>query len=122
MEEFINLLQEFAFNLAVAILPIIAGFVVAALNALVKKWLADLEASKPKLAEYLSVAAEIAVAAAEKMEFSGFIKEKKQYAIEIAQAWLDAHGWDEVDIDVLEAAIEAEVLKQFPGDGPVRMY
>lgn len=114
MEQFINLLQEFAFNLAVAILPIIAGFVVAALNALVKKWLQELENSKPQLAWYLAEAAEIAVAAAEKMQLSEFIDGKKQYAVEIAQAYLDAHGWDEVDVDLLEAAIEAEVLKQFP--------
>ena len=114
MEEFINLLQEFAFNLAVAILPIIAGFVVAALNALVKKWLQELENSKPQLAWYLSEAVRIGVGAAEKMELSGFIEDKKQYAFQIAQQWLDEHGWDEVSVDVLEAAIEAEVLKQFP--------
>jgi len=114
MDEFVNLLQEFAFNLAVALLPIIAGFVVAALNALVKKWLQELENSKPELSFYIFEAARLAVGAAEKMDFSGFIDGKKQYAIEIAQSYLDAHGWSEVDIDLLEAAIEAEVLKQFP--------
>lgn len=114
MNEFVDLLQEFVFNLMVIALPIISAFLVAALRALIKKWLAELEANKPQLHWYLLQAAEVAVAAAEKMDASEFIEDKKQYAIEIAQSWLDAHGWDEVDIDVLEAAIEAEVLKQFP--------
>jgi len=114
MEQFIDLLQKFAFELAVLALPIISGFVIAALRALVKKWLGELEASKPKLYWYLDEAAELAVAAAEKMSASEFIDEKKQYALEIMQSWLDAHGWDEVDIELLEAALEAEVLRQFP--------
>ena len=114
MEDFINLMQEFAFNLAVVLLPIIAGFIVAALRALVKKWLAELEASKPSLYWVLEEAVEIAVRAAEQSEMAGFIDDKKQYAFNIVQAWLDARGWDEIDVEILEAAIEAEVLKQFP--------
>ena len=114
MEQFIDLLQKFAFELAVLALPIISGFVIAALRALVKKWLGELEASKPKLYWYLDEAARLAVTAAEKMSASEFINDKKQYAIEIMQSWLNAHGWDEVDIELLEAALEAEVLRQFP--------
>ena len=114
MEDFINLLQEFAFGLAVAILPIISGFLVAALNALVKKWLAELEASKPQLSWYLHEAVEIAVVAAEQAGIQGFVEDKLQYALNIAQEYLNEHGWDEVNVAVLEAAIEAEVLKQFP--------
>jgi DNA-directed RNA polymerase specialized sigma24 family protein len=83
-------------------------------DALIKKWLAELEAAKPELAGYIRQAVEIAVLAAEQMEIGGFIEDKKQYALNIAQAYLNEHGWDEFDIDVLEAAIEAEVLKQFP--------
>jgi len=113
MEDFINLLQKFAYELAVLALPIISGFVIAALNALVKKWLAEMKAAKPELWEYLNEAVSIAVAAAEKANVAGFVEDKKAYAFEIAQLWLDSHGWDEVDIDVLDAAIEAEVLKQF---------
>ena len=113
MEEFINLLQDFAYNLAVIALPIISAFIIAALRALVKKWLGELEASKPEFYEHLSLAVEIAVAAAEKANVAGFVDDKKQYALNVAQIWLDEHGWDEFDIDLLEAAIEAEVLKQF---------
>ena len=114
MEEFVNVLQEFAMGLLVLVLPILSGFIIKALNALVKKWLAEIENAKPQLFWYLEQAASIAVAAAEQSQLAELIDGKKQYAVEIAQAWLDAHGWDEIDIDVLEAAIEAEVLKQFP--------
>jgi len=111
MEEFVNILQEFAFEI---LLTIVMPFIIQALSALTKKWLQQLENSKPELSWYLNEAARFAVSAAEKMNLSEFIEDKKQYACEIAQAYLDAHGWSEVDIDLLEAAIESEVLKQFP--------
>ena len=115
MNEFVDLLQKFAFNLAVAILPILAGFAVAALRALVKKWLAELEASKPSMYWVIKEAVEIAVAAAEQLSgLEEFVEDKKQYALNIVQIWLDERGWDEIDVEILEAAIEAEVLKQFP--------
>ena len=114
MNEFVNVLQEFAMGLLVLVLPILSGFIIAALIALKDKWLQELENSKPELRWYLDEAVDIAVRAAEQSKFADFIEDKKAYAFEIAQLWLDAHGWEEVDIDVLEAAIEAEVLKQFP--------
>jgi len=113
MNELINLLQEFAFNLAVLALPVISAFLIALLKAWIDKVLADVEAQRPKLAEAIKEAVSLAVKAAEGMELGGFIEDKKQYALNIAQNWLDSEGWDEVDIDVLEAAIEAEVLKVF---------
>jgi len=114
MNEFLNVLQEFAMGLLVLVLPILSVFIIKALNALVKKWLAELEVSKPELYWYLDKAVALAVAAAEKSQLSGFISDKKEYAFNIAQLWLIEHGWDEIDLDVLEAAIEAEVLLQFP--------
>ena len=114
MEEFINLLQEFAFNLAVIALPVIAGFLIAALKALITKWLAEIEEAKPYLHGYLAQSAKMAVSAAEQMKIAGFIDDKKQYALGIVQAWLNDYGWDEVDVGMLEAAIEAAVIEQFP--------
>ena len=114
MEEYINLLQEFAYNLAVIALPIIAAFLIALLRAWVKKALAEAKQAKPYLYGYLKDAVEMAVGAAEQMELAGLVNDKKEYALDTVQAFLDEHGWDEVDIGVLEAAIEAEVLKQFP--------
>lgn len=113
MGEFVDLLQKFAVELAALALPIISGFLIAALRALVKKWLAEIEANKPELWPYLSQAASMAVAAAEKANVAGFVEDKKEYALSVAQLWLNEHGWEEFDIQLLEAAIEAEVLKQF---------
>ena len=114
MEQFVDLLQEFVFNLLVLALPVVAGLVIALLRAWVKKALADVERAKPELFWVLEQAVDIAVRAAEQMELAGFIDDKKQYALDVAQSYLDSEGWDEVDVDILEAAIEAEVLKQFP--------
>lgn len=119
MEEFVNLLQEFAFNLAVLALPVIAGFLIALLKALAEKILAQVESERPQLADAIKKAVTLAVKAAEGLELGGFIDDKKQYALNIAQNWLDAEGWDEIDIDILEAAIEAEVLALFNKDKAV---
>jgi len=111
--EFVDLVQAWLYNLAVAILPIIGAFVVAYLKALIEKKMVDIAEAKPQLADAIRQAVNLAVKAAEQAGFAGFVDEKKQYALNIAQIWLNENGWDEVDIDVLEAAIEAEVLALF---------
>ena len=114
MNEIVNVLQEFVMGLLVLALPILTKFAVDALIAYKKKILAEIESSKPSLAWALESAAEIAVSAAEKMKFSEFIEDKLAYAFEIAQRYLDSEGWEEVDVALIRASIEAEVLKQFP--------
>ena len=111
MEELVNALQEYAFEI---LLTVILPFIANALIALTKKWLAELEASKPKLADYLAQAVDIGVFAAEQLGIEELVDDKLQYAVNVAQAFLSEHGWDEIDIELLVAAIEAEVLKQFP--------
>ena len=117
MEQLINLLQEFAFNLALLALPVIAAFLVALLRAWVKKVLQDLENAKPDFAYALETAVGLAVKAAEGMALAGFIEDKKQYAFEIAQEWLDDNGWDEVNVELLDAAIESAVFAKFNSEG-----
>ena len=114
MNEIVNVLQEFVMGLLLAALPVLAAFAIRALKAWADKLLSDLEANKPNVAWAIENAAEIAVRAAEKMEFSKFIDDKLTYAFEIAQRYLASAGWDEVDVELIRAAIEAEVLKQFP--------
>ena len=113
MEEFINLLQQFVFNLLVLALPVIAAFLIALLKAWIEKVLAEVEEAQPKLADAIKQAVSLAVKAAEGLDLAGMITDKKAYALEIAQAWLDEEGWGEIELDILEAAIEAEVLKVF---------
>lgn len=116
MEQIIDFLQAFLQELLVLIAPIIAGFVAAALTALTKKWLAELEASKPKLADAIRQAVSLAVQAAEQAGVAGLIEEKKEYALSIAESWLDQNGWDEIDLVILSAAIEAEVNRLYPNE------
>jgi len=116
MNEVVNVLQEFVMGLLLAALPVLTVYAIKALKAWGDKLLADLENNKPSLHWALEEAVEIAVSAAEKMEFSQFIDDKKAYAFEIVQLYLDNEGWEEIDIELIEAAIEAEVLKQFPKD------
>ena len=114
MEEFVNLLQEFVMGLLIVALPILAGFAIRALKVWGDKVLSDLELNKPSLHWALEEAARVAVSAAEKMNLSGFLEDKKTYAMEIAQRFLNEAGWEEINLVLLEAAVEAEVLKQFP--------
>ena len=120
MADIVDFLQAFLQELLVLIAPILAGFVAAALTALTKKWLAELEASKPKLADALQEAVSLAVQAAEQAGAAGLISEKKEFALEVAQLWLNENGWDEINLEVLSAAIEAEVNKLYPNEGAVR--
>ena len=120
MEDFINFLQEFVFNIMVALAPIITGFLIAWVKAIIDEKIAALEAAKPKLAAALKEAASLAVQAAEQAGAAGLISDKKEYAMELAQKWLNLHGWDEIDLEVLDAAIEAEVNKLYPNEGAVR--
>jgi len=114
MNEFVNILQQILMGLLVALVPVLTKFIIEVLVAYKNKLLAEIENSKPELRWVLDEAVDIAVRAAEQSNLAGFIEDKKQYAFQIAQQYLDDHGWNEVNIDVLEAAIEAEVLKQFP--------
>lgn len=65
----------------------------------------------------LKEAARLAVAAAEQSGIAGLIdgvyKNKKAYALELADKFLRQYSID-VDLDVLAGLIEAEVLRQFP--------
>ena len=109
--EWNEFLVRFAFELSKILLPVIAGFLVALINAWRRKLLADLEASKPQLAWFLQEGAKMAVQAAEQAGAAELIEDKKQYALNALQMYLDNHGFEDFDIETLEAAIEAEVLK-----------
>ena len=114
MNELLNVLQQVLMGLLVALVPVLTKFIIEVLVAYKNKLVAEIENSKPELMWYLNEAVRVAVAAAEQSGLAGLVDEKKEYAIEVAQQWLDAHGWDEIDIVILDAAIEAEVIRQFP--------
>ena len=95
-----------------AILPVLVS---ALVNWAVKA--ARSEASKmdqQQLSALLWVV-DIAVKAAEQAKLSGFITDKKQYAIEYIQAWLDSRGIH-VTVAEIDVMIEAAVMEQFNRD------
>jgi len=114
MEQLVNVLQQVLMGLLVALVPVLTKFIIEVLVAYKNKLVAELENAKPELFWYLEQAAILGVAAAEQSGLAKLVKDKKAYAIEVAQQWLDAHGWSEIDIVILDAAIEAEVIRQFP--------
>ena len=116
MNEFVDLLQACVASLLLALSPVLVGFVVAWVKLQVDLAMQRLKENKPNFAEALRQAALLAVQAAEQAGAAGVIEDKKQYAFQIAQQWLDDAGWDEINLDVLEAAIEAEVLQFNSGD------
>jgi D-alanyl-D-alanine carboxypeptidase len=101
-----NLLQ----NILLLSLPAIAGAFVAVAVAYIKKLAAQIEAEKPDVFVVLQLFAEAAVQAAEQMNIAGLIEDKKAYALEQVQKWLDEKGII-LDASLIEQAIESEVFK-----------
>ena len=108
--------KSFANSLLMAFAPIIAALVAGWLAVTIKRIWADIKANKPELAYTLERISMIAVRAAEQAGAAGYIEDKKTYAIEFVQSYLDAQGWGVIDVSVVEAAIEAAVFSEFNRD------
>ena len=97
----------------IAVLPPLAVAVVGLVIALARKaWMQARDSFAPQITDLLEDAAKMAVRAAEQAGIAELIDDKKQYAIEIVELWLEARHVS-VDIDLIDAAIEAAVLKEF---------
>ena len=96
----------------IAILPPLAVLIVSAAVAYAKKLWADLKVRYPSVTELIEEAAVFAVQAAEQAGAAELIKDKKQYAIQIAEAWLEANHIT-TDLHLIDAAIEKAVLELF---------
>jgi len=112
MDEFWSkLLQE----VAVQVVPVLAVFAVGyAVKAFGSFW-ADLKFSQPDRADALEMAAKLAVKAAEQAGASQYIYNKKEYALDVAENWLAMRGIH-IDLDLIDAAVEAAVFEQFNAD------
>ena len=113
MEEFVNVLQEAVSAFLLAVIPALVAYLAVYLKTVLDKKKLELENSKPQLAWAIQQAVSLAVMAAEQLGLNDIVFDKKQYAFQVAQQWLDDNGWEEVNIDVLDAAIEAAVLAKF---------
>jgi hypothetical protein len=110
-------------NILTAVLLAIIGAVVPAfikrLQAETAYQLARAKSYHPEITEWLTECADFAVKAAEQTGLAGMIEDKKQYALSIAEAWLEAKGIP-IDLHLLDAAIEKAVLENFPHDGETK--
>ena len=99
----------------IAILPPLVAFLVSIGLAYAKRVWGDLKQRYPSVTDLVEQAAVFAVQAAEQAGAAELIKDKKQYAIQIAEAWLEANHIT-TDIDLIDAAIEKAVLELFNGN------
>ena len=106
-------------NVLIIVLVALATSVTGAIVTWVKRETAQLAKSEPLWFGDIMQVATAAVQAAEQSGLAGLIKNestiKKQYALQVAQAWLDAKGV-KIDLQVIDAAIESAVLTEFGKD------
>ena len=111
--DFMELLSGFMQNLTVALLPVLVGFVVAWVRAKIKVELGKLDEQYPVQFGIVEMIAQQVVAAAEQAGAAGFVDDKLSYATDLAEKWLHQYNLV-IDLDLVIAAIEAEVGRQFP--------
>ena len=112
-----NVLSAVLQKLLEYFLPILAVALVGFLAAKIKYYLAESKAWNPKITSLLEEAAVFAVMAAEQAGAAELIKDKKVYAFDIAERWLELRGVH-IDLDLIDAAIEAAVYRQFNSEKP----
>jgi hypothetical protein len=101
-----------------AVLSLVLPFVARALvRLLVAKWGEVQSKMTTQQLAVLNVVTTLAVQAAEQLGLSEQIKDKKAYALQVAYQWLKDKGID-IDLNYLDAAIEAAVLEEFNRDKP----
>jgi len=101
------------------LLPIVAVAIISALVSWAKLLWAKAQSWNPDTTDLLEEAAKIAVTAAEQAGAAKLINDKKVYAMDVAEKWLEQHGVH-LDFELIDAAIEAAVYEQFNTDKSVK--
>ena len=107
-----DFLSQFVQAFLMASIPPLAGMLAAYLVGLIRKTWLEVRSYAGDWVWLLDEAARIAVRAAEQMELAEIISDKKQYAVATVDAFLKEKGFT-VDLSLIEAAIEAAVLREF---------
>jgi hypothetical protein len=106
-------LQLLAMELIKQAIVVLVPIVVAIIAKMAVDVWAKIKAAKPDLADAIEKAAKFAVSASEQVglteEIQKTSKEKLNYAVELAQKYLDAKGLKNVDVSLLVNAVEAAV-------------
>ena len=110
-------LAKFAQSCLDIALPILVTAAIGGVIVQAKIAWSNFKQSQPTVADWLEKAASFAVPAAEQAgigaKLKGLAFDKKDYAIEIGQKWLEAYGVN-VDLSLIEAANEKAVAQLFP--------
>lgn len=96
----------------IVLLPPLVAAAVKWLLARAAMAMESVRISRPELAELIEKAADFAVKAAEQAGIAELIEDKKKYALEVAEKWLESYKVT-VDLELLSAAIEKSVLELF---------
>jgi hypothetical protein len=94
------------------LLPIAVVAIISAIVSWARLLWAKAKSWNPDATDLLEEAAKVAVTAAEQAGAAKLISDKKVYAMDIAERWLEQHGIH-LDIELIDAAVEAAVYKQF---------
>ena len=111
-EVLLTFLSELAEGLLLAFVPVLVSMATAWLYAKMRLAWANFKNENAGPAYVIEQVALMAVKAAEQAKLAELIEDKKSYAVQTAELWLKEKGFN-VDLAVIEAAIEAAVYEQF---------
>ena len=106
--DFLNLFLQ-------AVLPVLAAALAGWLYSQARLAWQKFQNARPDVADSIQWAAEIAVRAAEQANMGGLIDDKKHYALQFAQRWLELKKIP-IDLEALDGAIEAAVWSEINAD------
>ena len=106
--DFLNLFLQ-------AVLPVLAAALAGWLYSQARLAWQKFQNARPDTADAIQWAAEIAVRAAEQANMGGLIDDKKHYALQFAQRWLELKKIP-IDLEALDGAIEAAVWSEINAD------
>mgnify|MGYP000947976218 CR=1 FL=1 len=117
-KEFVSVFaQEFLSIVLPVLASLLAGLVIAWISKVVNEIKGKMD---DRFIWVFDEAVRVAVLAAEQAELAGFIANKKAYAIDIAQRYLESRGF-KIDLALLSDRIEAAVMEQFNRSKPEKV-
>jgi hypothetical protein len=106
--DWIQIGKDFLSAFIVVLLKVLVPLAATALVSWVLKLWRELKAARPDVADALSLMMPLFVEAAEQAKIAGFIADKKDYALSLAQEWLKSRGW-KLDLSLISGLIEQAV-------------
>jgi hypothetical protein len=111
-QQLLDMLTQFVMIVAAASLPVVAAYLAKLIKVKIAVAHAELDKTYPSIMSNLEWFAAIAVNAAESAGLNGLVKDKKQYAMDLAEKFLETKGIF-VELDLLDAAIEAAWIEAY---------